>query len=392
MQIKEVSTAAHRKAFLQLPVRLYHDDQNWIRPLDKDIEAVFDPQRNKLFENGECTRWLLQDAGGQTIGRVAAFINRNNAFTYDQPTGGMGFFECINSKEAAFLLFDTCKAWLQSRGMEAMDGPINFGDRYQFWGLLVDGFAEPNYGMLYHHRYYRELFEDYGFRDFFQQYTYCRKVMEPLHPIIIKKAERVFANPDYVFRHIEKDKLTQYGEDLRTIYNKAWANHEGVPEMTREQVNSLMKQFKPILDEDLIWFAYHHEVPIGFFVMLPEMNQIFRYVDGKLALPGIVKFLWHRWRKTCTKMFGLVFGFVPEFQGKGLESAIVAAAGRHIQVPGQRYQDFEMNWIGDFNPTMMKMVEIMGGKVCKTHITFRKLFDESKPFRRAAVISPKVTA
>jgi hypothetical protein len=35
----------------------------------------------------------------------------------------------------------------------------------------------------------------------------------------------------------------------------------------------------------------------------------------------------------------------------------------------------------------MKMVEIMGGKPCKTHITYRKLFDESKPFRRAPVVS-----
>ncbi|HEX8529889.1 MAG TPA: hypothetical protein VF646_07690, partial [Cytophagales bacterium] len=149
----------------------------------------------------------------------------------------------------------------------------------------------------------------------------------------------------------------------------------------------VMKEFKPILDENIVWFAYYKEEPVGFFVMLPEMNQVFRHVNGKLNLPGIAKFLWHQWRRTCTKMFGLVFGFVPEFQGKGLESAIVAAAGKHIQVPGQHYQDFEMNWIGDFHPTMMKMVEIMGGKPCKTHITYRKLFDESKPFRRAPVVS-----
>jgi hypothetical protein len=121
--------------------------------------------------------------------------------------------------------------------------------------------------------------------------------------------------------------------------------------------------------------------------MLPEMNQIFKYVNGKLDAVGIIKLLWHQYRKTCKKMFGLVFGFIPEYQGKGLESAIVAAAGKHVQVPGQNYEDFEMNWIGDFNPTMMKMVEIMGGKVCKTHITYRKMFDETRLFKRATVIA-----
>jgi hypothetical protein len=387
MQIIEVSTPDHRKEFLMLPVRLYKDDKNWIRPLDNDIENVFNPQKNKFFEHGECTRWILVDSGGNTTGRVAAFIDRNTASKFDQPTGGMGFFECINNKEAAFRLFDTCKQWLQARNMEAMDGPVNFGDRNQWWGLLVDGFTEPNYGMFYHPPYYKGLFEAYGFQDYFQQYTYHRKVMTPLHPIVIKKAERIFQNPDYSFRHIEKSKLDKYGEDLRTIYNKAWAKHEGVQEMSSVQVNALMKQFKPILDEDIIWFAYFKEEPIGFFVMLPEMNQVFKYVNGKLNAIGIAKLLWHQYRRTCKKMFGLVFGFIPEFQGKGLESAIVAAAGKHVQVPGQIYEDFEMNWIGDFNPTMMKMVEIMGGKVCKTHITYRKLFDETKPFKRATLIA-----
>jgi GNAT superfamily N-acetyltransferase len=388
MQITEVRTPDHQKEFLMLPVRLYAGDKNWIRPLDKDIEAIFSPQKNKYFTHGECTRWLLLDNSGQTIGRVAAFINRNTAFTFDQPTGGMGFFECINDQQAAFTLFETCREWLQARGMEAMDGPINFGDRNQWWGLLVDGFTEPNYGMFYHHRYYRNLFEAYGFRDYFQQYTYSRKVMEPLHPIVVKKAERIFQNPEFSFRHIEKSRLDKYGEDFRTIYNKAWAYHEGVPEMTPAQVKAIMAEFKPVLDEDIVWFAYHNQEPVGFFVMLPEMNQIFKYVNGKLDAVGIVKFLWHRWRRTCKKMFGLVFGFVPEYRGKGLESAIVVAAGKHVQVPGQIYEDFEMNWIGDFNPTMMKMVEIMGGKVCKTHITFRKLFDETREFKRAPVLGP----
>lgn len=386
MQLIEVSTAAHKKEFLMLPVRLYKDDKNWIRPLDNDIENVFNPEKNNFFTHGECTRWLLQNNQGQTIARVAAFIDRNTANKFDQPTGGMGFFECIDNEEAAFTLFDICKQWLQTRGMEAMDGPINFGDRSQWWGLLVDGFTEPNYGMFYHHRYYKNLFEAYGFKDFFQQYTYQRKVLAPIHPIVVKKAERIFQNPDYSFRHIEKSNLTKYGEDLRTIYNKAWAKHEGVQEMTAESVKALMKQFKPILDEDIVWFGYYKEEPIGFLVMLPEMNQVFKYVNGKLNAIGIVKLLWHQYRRTIKKMFGLVFGFIPEYQGKGLESAIIVAAGKQVQLPGQQYEDFEMNWIGDFNPTMIKMVEIMGSKVCKTHITYRKLFDDTKPFKRAAVI------
>jgi hypothetical protein len=130
-----------------LPVRLYKTTPAWIRPLDKDIESVFDPATNKTFRHGQCKRWILQDDAGVTIGRVAAFVNEKTVLKgNDQPTGGMGFFECINDRNAAFMLFEQCRTWLQQRGMEAMDGPINFGNRDRWWGLLVEGFdKEPNY-------------------------------------------------------------------------------------------------------------------------------------------------------------------------------------------------------------------------------------------------------
>ena len=47
--LEEVETSLSRKSFLELPVRLYKDEFNWIRPLDNDIEAVFDPEKNKML-------------------------------------------------------------------------------------------------------------------------------------------------------------------------------------------------------------------------------------------------------------------------------------------------------------------------------------------------------
>ncbi|MBZ0099726.1 MAG: hypothetical protein K8F30_11605, partial [Taibaiella sp.] len=55
MRMYEVNTAKDRRDFLELPVSIYKNDPNWIRPLDKDIEEVFDPTKNKAFRKGECT-------------------------------------------------------------------------------------------------------------------------------------------------------------------------------------------------------------------------------------------------------------------------------------------------------------------------------------------------
>ena len=132
--IIEVTDKKTAKEFLLCPVHLYKNDKSYIRPLDTDINKVFDPKQNKLFRQGECIRWILVDSQRKTVGRVAAFVDNKSAAKNDQPTGGLGFFECINDKDAAFQLFDNCKAWLISKGMEAMDGPINFGERDRWWG------------------------------------------------------------------------------------------------------------------------------------------------------------------------------------------------------------------------------------------------------------------
>ncbi|HEY0177839.1 MAG TPA: GNAT family N-acetyltransferase, partial [Pedobacter sp.] len=92
MQIIPVSGSQTKKEFLKVPHFIYKNDPNWICPLDQDIEKTFDPDKNPFFKHGECTRWILKDDQGNTIGRVAAFINRNKAYNYEQPTGGMGFF------------------------------------------------------------------------------------------------------------------------------------------------------------------------------------------------------------------------------------------------------------------------------------------------------------
>ncbi|MEY4647375.1 MAG: hypothetical protein RIQ98_1211, partial [Bacteroidota bacterium] len=38
------------KLFLEFPVALYATDANWIRPLNNDIEAIFDPKKNPHFK------------------------------------------------------------------------------------------------------------------------------------------------------------------------------------------------------------------------------------------------------------------------------------------------------------------------------------------------------
>ena len=385
MQLLEVNDNQKLKnEFLMLPVKLYAQDQNWIRPWDHDVEAVFDPAKNKHFAHGECIRWILQDADGQTIGRVAAFIDLDKQ--EEQPTGGMGFFECIDDQNAAFVLFEACKNWLISKGMEAMDGPINFGDRDAWWGLMTKGWNhEPTYRMPWTKEYYIGFFDAFGFKDYFQQFVYQASVTHPpVVPSVEDKANRIFKSSDYVFKHIEKKHIDRYAEDFRVIYNEAWASFPGVKAMTSEQALSLVATMKPIIDEELIWFGYTAAGrPVAFFVTIPDINQIVKHLDGQFDTWAKIKMGLHLLRGTIKRTCGLIFGIVPDFQGRGMESAIALRmrnAGR--ENPYFQYDSIDFNWVGDFNPKMMRFSTQLGAKIEKTFITYRYLFDREKPFKR----------
>jgi hypothetical protein len=384
MELIEVINSSHEKEFIDVPVRLYKNDPYWIRPLDKDLKSVFDPSLNKIAKPGSFRRWILKDDRKNLIGRIAAFINEKTAFkNKDYSVGGIGFFECIKEEEAATLLFDNAKTWLKERGVEAMEGPINFGDRDKFWGLLSEGFdKEPNYLANYNPPYYKDFFENYGFKCYFNQYTFSLSKKSPFSPEYIARAESVVSQPEYKFNHIQLKKLDKFTEDFKQIYNEAWARHLGVSEMTIQKARAIINSIKPVIDEKTAWFGYHHDKPIAFFIMIPEVNQVFKHVNGKLDLVGKLIFLYHKVFRTNTKLLGLIFGVIPEFDGKGVTNAITYVARNALQ-NYKNYQSLEMHGIGDFNPAMIKFVHKLGKvQQTKTHTTYRYLFDRTKEFER----------
>ncbi|HPL10711.1 MAG TPA: hypothetical protein PK259_00070 [Bacteroidales bacterium] len=380
-----VSDPSSESEFLDFPSRLYKSDPNYIRPLDEEVKAIFDPAKNKLFRNGDAKRWLLKDDNNKTVGRIASFYNEALSKANDQPTGGIGFFDSINDVEASKILFDASREWLVGKGMEAMDGPINFGERDSFWGCLVDGFYPPIFNMPYNFPYYKDLFESYGFQNYFNQYTYHRLLVPgKLTPVVEEKAMKILNNKDYHFKTIDTKNTDKFIEDFMIIYNKAWARFPGIKKLSKAHAAALFKSLKPIMDPRLILYGYYKNEPVAFFIMMPDINQIISEFDGKLNMINKLKLIFKiKYTSATDKVIGRIFGVVPEHQGRGVEAGLIKTFEKIVIKPKFHYKDLEMNWIGDFNPIMMKVCEQIGATILKTHITYRYLFDRSLPFKRA---------
>lgn len=386
MQIVAVQSEEYAKEFLLVNVRLYKNDPNYIQPLNKDINEVFDAKKNKTFRFGAIQRWLLQADDGQYIGRIAAFVNKRYKNKGDsQPTGGFGFFDCIHDQAAANLLLDTAKNWLLEQGMEAMDGPINFGERDKWWGLLVEGFDPPLYGMNYNAPYYQELLENYGCRVFFYQNCYSRLVRPRLQDKFYTAHEKYSKLPEFSARHASKNDIEKMAKDFCTVYNNAWASHEGNKQMTMPQAMKMFQTMKPIMDERLIWFAYHNEEPIAMYISLPDLNQVFKFLHGKFDMLAKLKFVFHKWRGVITKMAGIVFGVVPAYQGLGVDYYMIVESAKIIQFK-TNYLHTELQWQGDFNPKMNNISKNLGFSLSRRLATYRYLFDREKEFKRHPIL------
>jgi len=385
MQVTEVNSPSLQKEFYLVEAQLRSSSSKWIQPLESDVLSVFNPQKNKFFKRGKCIQWIFKE-NEQTVGRVAAFVVNQSFNAKVTEVGGMGFFECINDQTTANFIFDTCKAWLQLQGVTGMEGPINFGQRQFWWGLLDKGHNNaPNYQQNHQPVYYKELFEAYGFQEYFRQITFGRNVADPLPEIVEWKAKRILKEEGYTFKHVSANSMDQFVKDFEVIYNDTWKDFPGAQPMKEGEAKTELLKIKPVMDERLMWIGYHNREPACFFIAIPEVNQLLKHLNGRMNWWSKLKLFYHIKRGTNRKILGLLFGVRPKFQKKGLETALIYAMSQKVQKE-RLYDTMEMNWIADYNPRMLKLLDQLGCHRVKEHITYRYWFDQSKPFERAPVI------
>jgi hypothetical protein len=196
---------------------------------------------------------------------------------------------------------------------------------------------------------------------------------------------KIASDPGYRAIHFNKKELKKFAADFTTIYNKAWAGHGGLKEMHKEVVVKMFEKMKPIMDEKIIWFTYYKDEPIAMWINLPDLNQWFKYLHGQFNWLAKIKFLWVKATKRCTKFTGVVFGIVPQFQGTGVDAFMITEGAKIVQ--SLRYEEYEMQWIGDFNPKMLNIGESLDTYRSRKLTTYRYLFDRTKEFKRHPILS-----
>ncbi len=356
MQVVAVQHPSTEKLFYDLPRQLYQGDPNWVVQLGNDIEAVFHPQKNPFLEQGEAARWLLLSEYGQPIGRIAAFYYRQP----EDMKAGLGFFECRQDQTAAFTLLDTAINWLRSKGAKQVVGPINFGEKDRFWGLLTWGFAAPLYLENYNPPYYAQFFLDYGFRVEETIHTY----QIPLEAVPVTRltalAHRLESRHQVRFAHIQMNDLSGFINNFYEVYQRSFRVGNRMNLLSLKDMEAVVEGYKYYLREDLIWIIYINEHPAGILAFVPDLNHLLRQsLRPQKSEISVVK--------------GFVFAVVPTYRKLGVDAAL-AYHVYQILIRDHPPTQLFLSGISAKSHKMISFIESIGASLSRIHTTYHYSF------------------
>lgn len=361
-----VSTEAEKKQFLQFPYTHYRGDQYWVPPLLMEQKKLLDTRRNPFYKQAEIALFLAEQ-DGKPAGRIAAIIDHRFNEFHGTRTGFFGFFDSTDSRQVTSLLIRVCSDWLREKGMTRLLGPANPGMMDEV-GILVEGFDKyPTIMMPWHKPWYDRLLTEAGLEKAMDLYAFevdhqtvnrerVRRAME-----IVRK--RV---PGLQIREINLRKIDQEVRIIRDIFNEAWKDNWGFIPLTQEELDALGKDLKMIVDTRIAHVAEVDGKPVGFSIALPDYNQVFRRMNGRLMPLGIFKLLWYR--RKIDRIRTALMGILPEWRGKGIDALL------HQQTIDNDagYRSAELSWILEENVEMVRVAERIGAVRSKTYRMYQK--------------------
>ena len=378
IHIRPVVTMADKRAFVDLPFRLYVGDPNWVPPLKSDVMATITPGKNPWFGHGEAQLFVAERAG-RVVGRISAHMDH---LALKQPpeqgmgpgVGNWGFFEAEDS-DVAGPLIAAAEAWLRDKKMVRSLGPLSLS----IWeepGLLIDGHDHPpTILMSYHNPAYGAWIEAAGYAGVKDLYTYQIPIDVPFPPLVQRIVASGERNERIIIRTVNKKNFDAEAAIILSILNDAWSGNWGFVPITDAEVAHTGKQLKPIVFNDLIRIAEVDGEPVAFMMTWPDINEKTGTFGGSLFPFNWARLLWWLRAPKVRTMRVPLMGVVKKLQSTRMASQLAFMMVSLIR--DSSTADFgatrgEFGWVLDDNGPMRSVGEAINGKINKVYRIYEK--------------------
>ena len=367
LAIVRVKSKKDLRKFIHFPWRIYKDDPHWVPPLIYDLKERLNREKNPFFEHAEMDLFLARK-NDKITGRIAAIVDENHNQFHEEKIVFFGLYESLNDMDTAKSLLDKVAEWGRERGMDTLRGPVNLSMNDEC-AFLIQGFDSPPVIMMpYNPPYYLELMENCGLRkakDLLAFYmTKDHQTAEKIQQIV----EKIRRETNITLRTLERKTADKEAEKIKFIYNHAWEKNWGFVPWTEKEMRYMVEKLKMIADYSLVILAEDRGKPVGFIFGLPNLNEVFKKMNGRLLPLGILKFFLYR--KKIKGMRGIVFGVLNEYRGTGLSYVLYSELEKNAQTKG--YEWAETSWQLEDNEAINRFIASIGGKVYKKYRMYEK--------------------
>lgn len=372
VQIIAINNSKGLTAFIRLPYALYQNDPHWVPPLNMERKDFLNRKKNPFFRHGEAELFLaFRD--GRPVGRISAQIHHGHLEKYNDACGFFGFFESVEDQEVATALIQTAGAWLKKKGMKKIRGPFNWTMYDNETGILIDGFNTPPVLMMGHNPpYYPRLLEQTGFQKIKDIYAWHYEI-GGITEVTQQLADATREYPGLTLRTINMKKFKEEVRLLMQIYNEAWEQNWGFVPAGEDEILYIAKMLKPIVDPEMIFFAFVGNDPAGFSLCLPNINEAIRDLNGKLLPFGWAKLLWRLKHKGLKSLRLPLMGIRKPYRGSKLGAlSVLMNVEMHRRGLSRGYKTGELSWTLEDNERINRGIEFMGGEKYKTYRVYEK--------------------
>lgn len=368
LEILPVQNSRDLEAFIRLPESLYRNDPTFVPMLRSSERKMLDPKRNPFYRHAEAQHFLAR-RDGRLVGRVSAIRNRAHEEIHQDRAGFFGYFDAEEDPEAARSLLGAAEAWVRSKGLGRIIGPVNPSTNDPC-GTLIEGFKwAPFVLMTGNPPYTPGLIEGAGYARAKDLLAYFLPSSEASKDKVRRIAAEVKSRGDVTIRDFD---LSQFDRELALVmelYNDAWSRNWGFVPMTPEEIRFAADDLKAIVLPELSYFAFLNGRPVGFAFALPDINQALKRTKGRLFPFGWIWFLKPMLRKIPVFRI-LALGVRKEHQQLGIGTLFYE---RYIDLALARgYKGAELSWILEDNELMNRPLRNMGAKPYKKYRLYEK--------------------
>lgn len=368
IEIVQIQTASQWRAYYKLPWQINHNDPNWIAPVIELEKQILDFEKHP-FWRGKEYQVLGAFQGGELLSRVIVFTNPDYNKIHHEQAGFFGFLETTHNPEAFALLMGKAEEWLRARGCLVMMGPFNPSLHYEL-GILTDGFDTPPFMMMTHNPpYYNGLLESVGLEKTRDFHSY---LIQGKDAKTEGKIDRIRDNLlkwyKVTVRNINLSNFDVEAEMIRQIYNDAFSEHWGYVPFAKEEFHLFASELKRLIVTDFMIVAELNNEPIAFILALPNYNEVFKHLNGKMFPFGIFKFLYYKHKIKGVRV--ITVAVRKKFQHLGIGSLFYPLLAERVVKKGYEYA--EMSWVIEENVRMNSIARLIGGTPYKKYRLYQK--------------------